>query len=385
MLVYASRFAYGELTEFTGDPDWNVPDSSGMSIVPGWNAATALRIVGTQVAELTVAPSAQSATLIIQAAVMFDAFEWADTFLSIEGGGDAAMSLQIAASGGLALLDHDGDEVATVPEGTLLPGQFHYLELKVQRDGAARIQLRIDGVLWLDAQGLNALSTGTLDAVVLGAERMGTTWSELVVLDGMQGPDDRYNDFLGSATRIDDGYLRFSNTLPRGPNPLRELLGYLDARSNARSAPARRKTWRVEGALLLDDPATRATRLVRGSETSLVSLAQDATQWSPPGWAGATVVVVTPTGGARVIHSADPWVTEDAKFILNAGAFSLTLEHNGAGPLDARFLLPSSSDIDLDPGEGCYVVRDPLSARWRATRGFVGGIDTDPSDLIALL
>lgn len=385
MLLYATAFDYGGVAAFAADPDWSTESVSGWAIVEGKNAPTALRITGSNVADLAVSVSAATDTLIVQAAVRFEEFRWDDHFVSLWGGAEQGVALQVTRSGGMVLRDHDDQDLDEAPGGTFLPGVWHYVELKAQYDTRARVQVRIDGTLIFDAYDVDTKCPSGFDTVRLAGERTGTTWSELVVLDGAGVAN---NDFLGLQTRVDGDSIYLYEAPGRGPNPIGELIGYTNAREAGGVPTHPRPIWRMAGATLTDDPLTQSTFLTAGEPPTSVTLLGDAENFSPGRWSGATLVFVECQGADRVIRSADPWVAEPIKFLFNKSAeYDLILEHDSeTGPADSRFILPAGFNLVIGPGQGCFVLRDPVSARWRATQnGPISSPTGTPSDIVALL
>lgn len=107
-----------------------------------------------------------------------------------------------------------------------------------------------------------------------------------------------------------------------------------------------------------------------GSAFSVISdtITADEDDYEPTGWAAATHIRATLTGGNWSITGAAPATGTDAfvKTIVNISSFAITLTDSDAGSAAAnRFLLPGNLDFSIGPNESATIFYDATSTRWR--------------------
>jgi hypothetical protein len=391
MLRYASSFDFATVAALDADSSWDIGDPDYLRLVsPGWHARKALRITGVDKwARLTAPLSAGTETILLQAAVRFDSLSNPDRFLTVSGGG-RCFELALSSDGGFAFRNTAGVAAGEAPAGTLLPGFWHYLEIKAQRGVHARVLVRVDGCVVLDLYDVDTKGStyAPPSEVFLYAERNGTTWSELVVLDGLDAGQGGA-ELLGPSTRV-VGDTAVQQRAAQVPNRLRELLGYFEVRAAAEPAARRRQTWRVQGAQLRDNAQLRVTELRAPMTVIVPALGADQTNWSPPGWSDADIVNIAATLQGRTLYGLDPWVRKPVKYLLNVSGYQVSLGYDApSAPADSRIIRSADNNHTIESGTGCYLVRDPGSARWRTTMRdpFAPPIDPDsePTNIIALL
>lgn len=94
------------------------------------------------------------------------------------------------------------------------------------------------------------------------------------------------------------------------------------------------------------------------------ALASQADNYSPSGFADATVVRVSSTGNVD-LTGLDATATLKRKTVVNVGSNRITLRHNFASAASNRFSTPSGLDWPLAPGESAVVLYDSSTAMWR--------------------
>lgn len=114
------------------------------------------------------------------------------------------------------------------------------------------------------------------------------------------------------------------------------------------------------GAVTWETPAA-------GGSPSVISPSQittDQNNYSPTGWAGATLVRLSGDSGFRAITGFAAGTAGEVKTLTNVGSFCLYLapEHSGS---TAANRIAFQEEVILWPGSSCQILYDGTSSRWR--------------------
>jgi hypothetical protein len=366
----AEPFAYATVAAMVG-PLWTIADQTAVTLVPGWNAPSAVQIAGANKTIDYTLGFAGARTLVVQVAVKFASKYHTDKFLQLRESTNQIFALAIGDSGTVEARDRLDATVATLAATTIITNQWHYLELWIQQGIDARMQIRVDDVIVADLYNVDTNVIADMTTLSLGCERGGTTWSELVTKTALGGGDSAPS---GSMTRIKPGWtddvvhppsVFLTKPVLVPPSALLEMVGLTRVRQ-PNGAPRPRQTIRLVGGQAVDDGALKATRWDVGqTEPLLVSIADDTNAFSPPNWASAEIVMIAPDG-AQTIRGFDGLVSTFVKYLVNVGSSPITLVNNSSSTAPGnRIVTATGKNVSLLVGHGCWLVRHLSDARWR--------------------
>jgi hypothetical protein len=167
----------------------------------------------------------------------------------------------------------------------------------------------------------------------------------------------------------------------RAPNPLLEMIGLTEARADGDHLPRARAILQIHApGALVDEGVRRETQLRLGAQRVLTAaLTGSQNDWHPAGIEDAEIILTTSASDATITGLSVFESRVPIRLWRHAGPGTLTLSaESTSSQRDNRF----AGEITLAAGGLVWLIRDPISSRWRSSAGTVAAAPDEGGSLL---